>query len=859
MQQVGSVEVEVRANLAPLQAGLDRATAEARAFTTKAEANLRQTLPSVQAWGKGFEVAGTQAARSTRAVAADMTNLRFQINDVVTGLASGGSPFTVLSQQAGQFSQILSGAGGPRAALALLGQAALSMLNPINLAIAGIGLATYAATKFFGETESGSKKAEEALKRHADVLDRIKSAYGEAAEQATRFANAASGEGLQLSAISNAEAMEKRLKEAQKALIDFAFETERVFGADGSSEDVQRLRQQFGLLAQPLYELRGQIAEGNVDWDGFLARLLEMRDRSKDAAKDLQPLIDKVAELVALTKEAAGAEFLSRLDPALIEREAERARGYEGLNEFYMGPGGANPERIGVPPAPDRRPLPDPRDDLTTYDAAAEQAAEAQARALEREQQTRERLIASMDARLERLRIEQAALGMSEQAAAAYRYEQEALLQARQAGIELSPAEVQSLHNTAQAMAQVEAETKAMKDAQKEADETAKTMGDAMTDLFTGIAQGGDAARQAVIRLIAELAKGALLGEGMFGKMFKGGLFGNKGGSVPVASALGMPQGIPMPSSVTTPFSAIGSGMGIGGGPAGMVAGTDVASQAWNFWASKGLAPHQVAGIMGNIRAESNFNPSAIGDGGLAHGLYQHHPNRRGGIGGFLGDPMKQHGLAWSELQGSESAVWKRLLAAGNVEEATAAFTGFERPQGWSLGNPQGSHGWTTRLAGAEEALSKFGSVATTATDQLGTFGGGLGDLGSMLGNLGGMGGQGGGGGILGMLGGLLGGFGGMGGIGGLYADGGIATRPSIFGEAGPEAAVPLPDGRSIPVKMKGGRGSGDTIQIGGATINVSGNPDETTMVKLRQTIAENNRVMMRKIEERDRSRWRFD
>jgi len=34
------------------------------------------------------------------------------------------------------------------------------------------------------------------------------------------------------------------------------------------------------------------------------------------------------------------------------------------------------------------------------------------------------------------------------------------------------------------------------------------------------------------------------------------------------------------------------------------------------------------------------------------------------------------------------------------------------------------------------------------------------------------------------------------------YANGGIANTASIFGEAGPEAAVPLPDGRSIPVTL---------------------------------------------------------
>jgi hypothetical protein len=37
----------------------------------------------------------------------------------------------------------------------------------------------------------------------------------------------------------------------------------------------------------------------------------------------------------------------------------------------------------------------------------------------------------------------------------------------------------------------------------------------------------------------------------------------------------------------------------------------------------------------------------------------------------------------------------------------------------------------------------------------------------------------------------------------GMFSKGGIANQPSIFGEKGPEAAVPLPDGRTIPVSLK--------------------------------------------------------
>lgn len=52
------------------------------------------------------------------------------------------------------------------------------------------------------------------------------------------------------------------------------------------------------------------------------------------------------------------------------------------------------------------------------------------------------------------------------------------------------------------------------------------------------------------------------------------------------------------------------------------------------------------------------------------------------------------------------------------------------------------------------------------------------------------------------------------------YARGGVAKEASIFGEAGTEAAVPLPDGRSIPVTFTGpkipqkGGGSNDVVRV---------------------------------------------
>lgn len=47
------------------------------------------------------------------------------------------------------------------------------------------------------------------------------------------------------------------------------------------------------------------------------------------------------------------------------------------------------------------------------------------------------------------------------------------------------------------------------------------------------------------------------------------------------------------------------------------------------------------------------------------------------------------------------------------------------------------------------------------------------------------------------------------------FAGGGVSRSAAIFGEAGPEAAVPLPDGRNIPVKLMGGGQQSVHVTVG--------------------------------------------
>lgn len=227
----------------------------------------------------------------------------------------------------------------------------------------------------------------------------------------------------------------------------------------------------------------------------------------------------------------------------------------------------------------------------------------------------------------------------------------------------------------------------------------------------------------------------------------------------------------------------------LAGLPGGLSGSASIQSQIWSFFAGKGLAPHQIAGIMGNAQRESGFDPFAVGDGGTSFGIFQHHGSRGQGllsaVGGQagLGNVQAQLEYVWKELLGPESAVLKRLMSATNVQDATSAFVGFERPQGWSMANPMGADGWATRLGGAQEALTKFSTTTLTSTANLGNLGQGFDAFGSALSQIG-SGGAATGGGLFGaLLGPILSGLG----IPGFATGGNHMGGLRIVGENGPE------------------------------------------------------------------------
>ncbi|WP_411906287.1 phage tail tip lysozyme [Rhizobium mayense] len=319
-----------------------------------------------------------------------------------------------------------------------------------------------------------------------------------------------------------------------------------------------------------------------------------------------------------------------------------------------------------------------------------------------------------------------------------------------------------------------------------------------LTDFKDGLVKNGESIGKAFGQALqnALMKQADKLWENLFNQIANA-IFGTKSASASGATGIAG-AGVNAASRLLSPNLMNGS-------PASPASQSGVAAQAWNFFASKGLQPHQVAGILGNISAESAFNPKAVGDAGKALGLFQWNdraPKMLSAIGGRgnLGDVNAQLEHAWSELQGPENRAFQALMKSTDVRGATAAFAGFERPQGFSWANPEGAHNFSGRLDAANDALSKFGNTTNQATQGLGTLGNGLGQLGTTLGNGAGGAATSGGGGLFGWLGNLFGG-----GSSQFKAAQAGLLKPGLFADGGHVAGPGTSRSDSIPAWLSNG------------------------------------------------------
>lgn len=163
------------------------------------------------------------------------------------------------------------------------------------------------------------------------------------------------------------------------------------------------------------------------------------------------------------------------------------------------------------------------------------------------------------------------------------------------------------------------------------------------------------------------------------------------------------------------------------------LSGSEGAEKIWNFLVSKGLSPVQAAGVMGNLQAESGFNPKRVQgtktpegdkdnitvDGKTGYGLaqwtdrsrQQNLDNFAKGKGTITGDLATQLDFLYAESNpgGARSYAWRLQQQQSDVRQATYAWED-------NYENPKKAHA-EIRVQFAQENLAKYGSNSGSSTN----------------------------------------------------------------------------------------------------------------------------------------------
>ncbi len=273
---------------------------------------------------------GTDLSKNLKAAQNDAKVLSFQINDVVTGLLSGGKASQVFAQQAGQISQSFNGRGLVGSAQ-LLGQSIMSMINPINLAIAAFGLATVAAGKYFSETKDGSAETRKELQSQLAAIDAVVQRWGTAVPELAKIAaqTKATLEGMDLS-----DATQTAVEQQFKALKDGFADIQTL--AAGVTRDMQDLGEVdlSDQLNADLKSLKERLDENKASGADVQKVLDDLKKSSLDAANPgVADLVAKLGEVIpAFDKAAKAAGNLN--DQAL--RLLHTLNGFDNMGPFNL-------------------------------------------------------------------------------------------------------------------------------------------------------------------------------------------------------------------------------------------------------------------------------------------------------------------------------------------------------------------------------------------------------------------------------------------------------------------------------------------------------------------------------------------
>lgn len=514
--------------------------------------------------------AANQNVRGMQGAAGHVGNLAAQFQDIGVSAAMSMSPMQIALQQGTQISAVL-GPMGAAGAVKALGQAFLSVISPVSLVtIAIVGLAAAGL-----QMVDWGKLAASALTGLASILQTIAPyAVGAAAALALLYAPAIIGGVISLIALlarlsvaavaaaasmaaaNPAGALILGISAAVVAANIFRDELAQIFGRDIVADAKNAANFIIGAFVAAYNDIKmvwanfpnviGAAAVGAANMairavNAIVAASVSGLNRLIASVKTVFKLGGAVGSgmdpnatpelgntIEAPQFEEMANPYADALAPALNELSAANQKAISGTD--YIGGFG---EAISRGASAASVKLKELAKDLTTVDEKSGKKGRAGGGGKTEAEQYSD-IVDGANRRIASLKAEQEALGMTEQAALALKYETDLLNQAQQKGIELTAAQKTELSGLANQMAATEVATKNAKEALDFAKDATKGF---LSDLRSGLANGeglwksfGKAAMNVLDKIISKVedelvnALFSLNGAGTGGG---GGLFGS--------------------------------------------------------------------------------------------------------------------------------------------------------------------------------------------------------------------------------------------------------------------------------------------------------------------------------------------
>jgi hypothetical protein len=481
-----------------------------------------------------------EAQGAVKLTTQQLQNLSFQVNDLATGLASGQSPFLIIAQQGAQIIQLFGPGVGVGAALRAVGTGITSfLLNPLTLTLAGFTAAAAGAEYFFNEVLSSSNRVERALAAQRDLVKEIGDSYTRTGRTAQAF-GLISQQGQLLAAGGQLDTLERETAEQTQALADL-FDLAR--GGFTGTVGQSALQTQFGPFADRVEQFIADVKAGKGDVLSFSDQVARIANQSADASVRafaqtiLSMTKDAVDSAGGLAKAEAAVRVLqgtaSNADRALLGlsgglTNAGQAAGAQlgSLREFdalLASIGSRSPalaprlrldafeadvararqmaQDLGLPPAQtsellgkldqyatSARPFvnpPPPAPKPVRAPAAASPESVATGGATEFRD-----MVDAINEEIASLKIEAETYGMSEEAAAAYRKEQELLAAAQRDGIAVTPELTHNIDELAGAFGHAQGEIEELRQKTEAFDELRAASKGFLSDLVGGLREG---------------------------------------------------------------------------------------------------------------------------------------------------------------------------------------------------------------------------------------------------------------------------------------------------------------------------------------------------------------------------------